>query len=105
MARPRGDGWVADGYDENGKRRRLKYAVEEEAIEEAPTISLKQDPDARRFRVFSYAEEDKLLAKFRYEVDRRFVEFLLDTGCRYGETERLTWLDFSHNERTITIWK
>ena len=106
------EGWLAEGNTQSTVNRKLsclskllKHAVEEEVIDEAPSISLKHDPDARRFRVFSYEEEDALIANLRYEVDRRFVGFLIDTGCRYGETERLTWLDVSHNQRTITIWK
>src|SRR6185437_2038457 len=61
----------------------LEHAVEEELLEEAPYIKLKQDPDARRFRVLSHEEEDRLLPAFEEERDRQFVSFLLYTGCRY----------------------
>jgi integrase len=81
----------------------LHHGVEEEVIEEAPEIKLKKDPDARRFRVLSEDEEDRLLAAFEDENVRQFVSFLIDTGCRYGETARLEWRDVDN--RSIMIWK
>jgi site-specific recombinase XerD len=104
--------WLAHGNTQATVNRKLsilsklmKHAVDEEVIEEAPKIVLKHDPDSRRFRVLSESEEDRLLAAFEREDTRRFVEFLLDTGCRYSEPIRLEWDDIDHTRRRIMIWK
>lgn len=106
------DDWLAGGNTQATVNRKLSclsklldHAVEEEILEDRPKITLKGQADSRRFRVLSYEEEDTLLRSFRYDVDRLFTGFLIDTGCRYSETERLEWRDLSHNERRIMVWK
>ncbi|WP_316172949.1 site-specific integrase [Bradyrhizobium sp. SZCCHNRI2049] len=86
--------------------RYLNHAVDEEILneDELPKITLYGNSRSRRFTWFTYEQEDALWAEFENEHTRRFATFLLHTGCRHSEAARLTWEDWSHNERRVRFW-
>jgi integrase len=81
--------------------RLLDYAIEEGMLTDRPKIKLLAMPEGR-VRSLSPDEEKRLFAGLQ-EKNRYLAQFLLYTGCRYGEAINLKWDDVGSD--TVTFWK
>lgn len=87
----------------------FKAAVSEGLREDNPAFKIRISRGTKRENVFlSPAELDTLL-HFTPPRHRRFVLFLVGTGCRWGEATALTWGDFADGApptvRITRAWK
>lgn len=86
----------------------VKYAMDPAiaGLERKP-MTVWQREGKGRLRFFSEEEVKKLLAYLRH-IDRPddalFYEFLVDTGARFGEAERLQWQDISRDFGSATFF-
>jgi len=79
----------------------LNYAIDEEVLTYKPVIPFFK-PAVGRIRALSREEEQALRSHLPPEYANLF-DFLLYTGCRYGEAINLTWQDV-HADHSVTFW-
>lgn len=79
----------------------LNYAVDEEVITYKPVIPFFK---SRKGRIRSLSrEEENAIRTHLDEAYQPLFDFLLYTGCRYGEAVKLTWQDV-HDDSSVTFW-
>lgn len=66
-----------------------------------PVIRLKPGEKNARIRFFTKAEEEALIGALP-EHSKQMAIFLLYTGCRYSEAQKLQWQDI--REQDVTFW-
>lgn len=87
--------------------RILKFGYDRTVIDRLPRIERLRE-DNSRIRWYTLEEEQRFLQHLRATGRDDFADlvvFLVDTGCRASEAGRLMWMDYSAEERRVTLWK
>lgn len=85
----------------------MKAAAELRIIEGTFRLP-KQREGEGRIRWFTDEEEEAILSTLRVwgeHMERDLFIFLVDTGARLGEAEKLEWRDVAPGERSVTFWE
>jgi integrase len=74
-------------------KRAFSFADQQGVLSPNPVRTVPVDPVRRRTRVLSPEERAEILAAIKDEPFRRFVETMIETGCRPGEVASVTATD------------
>lgn len=93
-------------------RKIFNLALQDGVINFAPKFSISMADENSRETILDYAEQARLMDAFDYQNKqgrytvrhlKPVITFLLDTAARFGEMQKLQWLDVNFDTGIITI--